>query len=93
MEYTIRSWPRAWRMAAALLMLTASAAPAATLTTQIDGVDGAMKTAVNQATGIEQYASREVSAAQAHRLYEQALKKFPQRWSRSVTTTPMPMAS
>lgn len=77
MEYAIRHRHGSCRAAAALLALAALSAPAATLTTQIDGVDGVMKTAVTQATGIEQYASRDVSAAQAHRLYEKALKKIP----------------
>jgi translocation and assembly module TamA len=79
MEHTIRHrcGLRPCLATAALLTFVALSASAATLTAQIDGVDGAMKTAVTQATGIEQYASREVSAAQAHRLYDQALKKIP----------------
>jgi translocation and assembly module TamA len=39
---------------------------------QIDGVDGDLKTAANAAAEIAQYNGREVSAAQARRLYDRA---------------------
>ncbi|MGA9332943.1 MAG: BamA/TamA family outer membrane protein [Rudaea sp.] len=45
---------------------------AGTLAVQIDGVDGEIKTAATDATGILQYAKRDVSAAQAQRLYAHA---------------------
>ncbi|HET8942149.1 MAG TPA: autotransporter assembly complex family protein, partial [Rudaea sp.] len=57
---------------AGLLMLACICAHAATLTVQIDGVEGEMESAAIDATGIEPYATRDVSAAQARRLYAKA---------------------
>src|SRR6185503_11541442 len=37
-----------------------------------DGVEGELKDAAAAASGIQAYANREVSAAQAHRLYDRA---------------------
>ncbi|HEX3124028.1 MAG TPA: POTRA domain-containing protein, partial [Rhodanobacteraceae bacterium] len=45
---------------------------AATLSVQIDGVDDTLKPAVSAAAEIMQYDKREVSAAQARRLYDRA---------------------
>src|SRR5580765_7783888 len=45
---------------------------AGTLSVQIDGVDDALKPAVTAAAEIMQYDKREVSAAQARRLYDRA---------------------
>jgi len=50
----------------------AADAGAATLELQLDGVEGPMKDAAVAASGIAQYANRDVSARQAHRLYERA---------------------
>ncbi len=55
-----------------LLALAALPAHAGTLIAQIDGVEGEMRTAVANAAGIEEYAKRDVSAAQAQRLYSKA---------------------
>ena len=60
----------------ALLILVAMPVSAATLSAQIDGVDGEMKDAAIAATGIAQYANREVSTAQAHQLYARAPKQI-----------------
>jgi translocation and assembly module TamA len=56
----------------AALMLCSDVVLAGSLSTQIDGVDGPIKAAAEAATGIAQYASRDVTAAQAHRLFERA---------------------
>src|SRR5512144_1413173 len=45
---------------------------AGTLSVQIDGVDDTLKPAVTNAAEIMQYDKREVSAAQARRLYDRA---------------------
>ena len=58
--------------ACALLLSAAGSLPAAKLSIELDGVEGPMKDASIAASGIAQYANREVSAAQAHRLYEHA---------------------
>jgi translocation and assembly module TamA len=68
--------PRRWlriRIATGLLLLSPLAA-AGTLTVRIDGIDGELKTAVNAAAEIAQYSGRDVSAAQARRLYDRAPK-------------------
>ena len=62
-----------WRIALLLAFaLIARCTLAATLTVQIDGVDDALKTAVNAGTEIAQYSGRDVSAAQVRRLYDRA---------------------
>ena len=66
---------RTWGFAI-LLSLFAMPGWAATLGVQIDGIDGEMKDAALSATGIAQYAKREVSAAQAHQLYARAPKQI-----------------
>src|SRR6185369_7289356 len=53
---------------------------AATLSVQIDGVDDSLKPAVTAAAEITQYDKREVSAAQARRLYDRA----PEQIARSL---------
>ena len=45
---------------------------AATLTVELDGVDDGTKDAAIVATGMAPYAKRDISAAQAHQLYERA---------------------
>jgi hypothetical protein len=55
-----------------LLALLAQPALAGTISVQIDGVDGDLKTAANAAAEIAQYNGREVSAAQARRLHDRA---------------------
>jgi len=68
----------ALRTAARFLLACASVgllpqlALAGTINVQIDGVDGDLKTAANAAAEIAQYNGREVSAAQARRLYDRA---------------------
>lgn len=57
---------------AALLLLQGAAAAAATITTTIGGIDGDLKIAALAGLDLNQYAGREVSAAQARRLYERA---------------------
>lgn len=57
---------------AAVALLTCAATYAGTITTQIDGIDDPLKSAVAAATEITQYDKREVSAAQARRLYTNA---------------------
>lgn len=56
----------------AVLSIAAWPALAAHLELQVDGVDGPLKTAVVAAAGMEDYASRDITAAQAHRLYDRA---------------------
>ena len=61
------------RVGAALLLLALQvSARAGTITTQIDGVDDPLKTAVSAAAEIIQYEKQDVSAAQAQRLYKNA---------------------
>ncbi|MDR3389490.1 MAG: outer membrane protein assembly factor [Rudaea sp.] len=59
-----------------LLTLAAPSASAAALTAQIDGVEGAVKDAVVAASGLTQYADRDVTAAQVQRLYAAAPAKI-----------------
>jgi translocation and assembly module TamA len=56
-----------------LLILACGSAQAARITTQIDGVDGLLKDAVVASVEINQYQDRDVSDAQARRLYERAI--------------------
>ncbi|HEX7914860.1 autotransporter assembly complex family protein [Rudaea sp.] len=64
---------RAGRARAALFALACCTnAQAATITTQIDGVDDPLKAAVSAAAEITQYEKQDVSAAQAQRLYKNA---------------------
>jgi translocation and assembly module TamA len=56
----------------ACLLSGAATAQTATIEQQIDGVDGELKDAAAAATGIETYAKHDVSAAQAHRLFDHA---------------------
>ena len=58
--------------AALLLFAVATAARAGVVTTQIDGIDDPLKAAVAAAAEITQYEKRDVSAAQARRLYTNA---------------------
>jgi len=61
------------RAGAALLLLAVQlCAHAGTITTQIDGVDDPLKTAVAAAAEITQYEKQDISAAQARRLYKNA---------------------
>ena len=53
-------------------MLLSSLSFAGQLTVQIDGIDDSLKPAVAAAAEIMQYDKREVSAAQARRLYDRA---------------------
>jgi translocation and assembly module TamA len=59
----------AWLLA---LLLHAGSAAAARVTLQLDGVDGALREAVLAGLEINQYAKRDVTAAQVRRLYERA---------------------
>lgn len=56
-----------------LLILACGSAQAARIAAQIDGVDGLLKDAVATSVEINQYKDRDVSDAQARRLYERAL--------------------
>ena len=56
-----------------LLILACGSAQAARITMQIDGVDGLLKDAVVASVEINQYQDRDVSDAQARRLYERAI--------------------
>jgi translocation and assembly module TamA len=69
----IRNSP-AWMHVAALFALSAFAfsAQAAKLSLTLDGVDAEIKDAAVAATGIGEYASQDITAAQAHRLYDKA---------------------
>ena len=63
------------RMARSLLafwLLAAGTAHAAHVSVQLDGVEGPLRDAVLAGLEINQYATRDVTAAQAHRLYERA---------------------
>lgn len=63
----------ATRVAAALLLsLTAAYAHAGHISAQVDGVEGPLKDAVVAGLEVAQYGDRDVTAAQAHRLYERA---------------------
>ncbi len=60
-----------------LLSLVATApAFAAHLELQIDGVEGPLRDAAVAAAGLQEYASRDVTSAQAHRLYDRAPKQI-----------------
>ena len=68
-----RASPRHVRVALfALLSGAAVPALAAHLELQIDGVEGPFKDAAIAAAGMQDYASRDITAAQAHRLFERA---------------------
>ena len=54
------------------LLTAGPAVHAASLTIELDGLDDGMKDAAIAATGMAAYAKREVSAAQAHQLYDRA---------------------
>jgi translocation and assembly module TamA len=63
------------RMARSLLafwLLAAGTAHAAHVSVQLDGVEGPLRDAALAGIEINQYATRDVTAAQAHRLYERA---------------------
>lgn len=55
-----------------LLLLGAGSVGAATITTTVGGIEGELKLAALAGLDLNQYAGREVSAAQARRLYERA---------------------
>jgi len=57
---------------ASVLLLSSPLLLAGTLTVQFDGIDDTLKAAVNSAAEIAQYDKREVSAAQARRLFDRA---------------------
>jgi translocation and assembly module TamA len=59
-------------LASALVWLLPQPGHAGTINVQIDGVDGDLKTAANAAAEIAQYNGRDISAAQARRLYDRA---------------------
>ena len=68
-----RLFARASRALVALpLIFGATWALAAGISANVDGVDGALKTAVVAGIEVAQYGSRDVTAAQARRLYEHA---------------------
>ena len=56
----------------ALLLAFAGTAEAARVSVQLDGVDGVLRDAALAGVELNQYATRDVTAAQAHRLYERA---------------------
>jgi translocation and assembly module TamA len=63
------------RMARSLLafwLLAAGTAHAAHVSVQLDGIEGPLRDAALAGLEINQYATRDVTAAQAHRLYEHA---------------------
>jgi len=67
--------PRQRRIALVLLafaMAAAGTAEAAHVTVQLDGVDGVLRDAALAGLELNQYGQRDVTAAQAHRLYERA---------------------
>ena len=73
--YAVAEHSVGWiRRAAACAALSGATllAHAATLSIELDGIEGPMKDAALAASGISQYANREVTAAQAHRLFERA---------------------
>ncbi|MFC5488349.1 autotransporter assembly complex family protein [Dokdonella soli] len=68
-----RSGARARRVALALLLSTvATPAMAGRISAAVDGVEGPLKDAVVAGIEVAQYGQREVTAAQARRLYEHA---------------------
>ena len=56
----------------ALWLVAASSAEAARVSVQLDGVDGPLRDAALAGLELNQYATRDATAAQAHRLYERA---------------------
>jgi translocation and assembly module TamA len=60
------------RIGCVALLTAGPALHAASLTVELDGVDDGMKDAAIAATGMTPYAKRDVSAAQAHQLYDRA---------------------
>jgi len=56
----------------ASLLVLAGTAQAAHISVQLDGVDGVLRDAALAGLEINQYGTRDVTAAQAHRLYERA---------------------
>jgi translocation and assembly module TamA len=76
MEHVFRRWRWRQNLAAAALLVLALPAAAATLSLQVDGVEDDIKTPVIQATGIGDYADRDVTAPQAQRLYNSASKRI-----------------
>jgi translocation and assembly module TamA len=66
----IGAWTRA--VLATCALCAATAAAAAHIGVQVDGVDGPLKAAVIAGLEAAQYGPREVTTAQAHRLYEHA---------------------
>jgi translocation and assembly module TamA len=72
---TFDGWTRQRRMARSLLafwLFAAGTAHAAHVSVQLDGVEGPLRDAALAGLEISQYATRDVTAAQAHRLYERA---------------------
>lgn len=64
-------------IACIVLLLGATAAlHAGSLTVNLDGIDGEMKDAALAASGMAPYTNRDVSAAQAHQLYERAPERI-----------------
>lgn len=63
---------RCMARALALGLLLLGSAQAATITTTVSGIEGDLKLAALAGLDLNQYAGREVSAAQARRLYERA---------------------
>ena len=67
------------RMARSLLafwLFAAGSAHAARITVQLDGVDGPPREAALAGLELNQYTSRDVTAAQAHRLYDRAAEQI-----------------
>jgi translocation and assembly module TamA len=64
------------RLVPILGMFGCNAVLAAHLDLQIDGVEGPLRDAAVAAAGMQEYSSRDVTAAQAHRLYERAPKQI-----------------
>jgi translocation and assembly module TamA len=69
----LRGPVRLWPIVAALGWQSAFAAH---LELQIDGVEGPLRDAAVAAAGMQDYATRDITAAQAHRLYERAPKQI-----------------
>jgi len=63
-------------LAPLLAAFACNVAFAAHLELQIDGVEGPLRDAAVSAAGMQDYTNREVTAAQAHRLYERAPKQI-----------------
>src|SRR5215813_10971611 len=60
------------RLLLAAGLAAAGSAGAAHITVQLDGVEGPLRDAALAGIEVNQYATRDVTAAQAHRLYERA---------------------